>query len=142
MAPEFKNITPDLMVDDISETVRYYTDKLGFRLCMLVPEGENIIEEEMSSSKRYVYAMVKKDRVFLMFMRRDIYEKDIPVLENTGAGASATFYIDSENVTGLLHSYEKKGVEVIKGLSETWYGMKEFYIRDCNGYILGFVEKA
>jgi uncharacterized glyoxalase superfamily protein PhnB len=86
--------------------------------------------------------MVKKDRVFLMFMRRDIYEKDIPVLENTGAGASATFYIDSENVTGLLHSYEKKGVEVIKGLSETWYGMKEFYIRDCNGYILGFGEKA
>jgi hypothetical protein len=28
-----------------------------------------------------------------------------------------------------------------KELETTWYGMREFYIKDCNGYILGFAER-
>lgn len=35
----------------------------------------------------------------------------------------------------------KKKVEIAKELSTTWYGMNEFYIRDNNGYILGFAEQ-
>jgi uncharacterized glyoxalase superfamily protein PhnB len=32
--------------------------------------------------------------------------------------------------------------EVVKGLYEAFYGMKEFYIKDPNGYMVGFAEKA
>ena len=142
MGHNFRKITPDLMVSDISKTVRYYVDKLGFELCMLVPEGENCLEEKMSSSRRYVYAMVKRDGVFMMFMRRDVYGEDIKALKNADIGASASFYIDVEDVNGLYDAYEKKAVEIIREISLTWYGMKEFYIRDCNGYILGFGERA
>ncbi|EKB58258.1 hypothetical protein HMPREF9700_02066 [Bergeyella zoohelcum CCUG 30536] len=30
----------------------------------------------------------------------------------------------------------------ITELKTTWYGMQEFYLKDLNGYILGFAEKA
>ena len=30
---------------------------------------------------------------------------------------------------------------MVKELSTTWYGMKEFYIYDNNGYVLGFAEQ-
>lgn len=30
---------------------------------------------------------------------------------------------------------------MVKELSTTWYGMNEFYIRDNNGYVLGFAEQ-
>ncbi len=35
----------------------------------------------------------------------------------------------------------KSKAEVVKDLETVWYGMQEFYIKDCNGYILGFAER-
>jgi uncharacterized glyoxalase superfamily protein PhnB len=35
----------------------------------------------------------------------------------------------------------KDKVTVVKELHTTWYGMQEFYVKDCNGYILGFSQQ-
>ena len=47
-------------------------------------------------------------------------------------------------VIGLEELFEKikDEVEIVKGLHEAFYGMKEFYVRDKNGYMLGFAEKV
>ena len=29
----------------------------------------------------------------------------------------------------------------IKDIDTTWYGMREFYIQECDGYILGFATQ-
>jgi uncharacterized glyoxalase superfamily protein PhnB len=50
------------------------------------------------------------------------------------------FYIDVENIEETYKQLEGR-VEIAKTLETTWYGMREFYIRDCNGYILGFAER-
>lgn len=77
----------------------------------------------------------------MMFMRKDVYEEDIPALKDTAIGAAATFYCDVDNVGELYGSFKERGVEIVKDISTTWYGMKEFYIKDCNGYVLGFAER-
>jgi uncharacterized glyoxalase superfamily protein PhnB len=77
-----------------------------------------------------------------MFMLKDTYEEDIPALEGSNIAASATFYFDVDDVEALYSAYKQKGVEIVKDISTTWYRMREFYIRDCNGYILGFAEQA
>lgn len=46
----------------------------------------------------------------------------------------------------MLFGYEKNRsvkdrAEIIIDLRTAWCGMQEFYMRDCNGYILGFAEK-
>jgi len=51
------------------------------------------------------------------------------------------FYIDVENIKEIYTQLEDH-VEIVKALETTWYGMLEFYIRDCNNYILGFGEKV
>ncbi|KJJ85728.1 Glyoxalase/bleomycin resistance protein/dioxygenase domain protein [Candidatus Omnitrophus magneticus] len=142
MALKFKKLTPDLMVTDVAITVKFYIEKLGFRLNMLVPENENTIETNLIDGKKYVYAMVSRDEVFLMFMRKDVYEKDVPSLKDVPIGASATFYCDVDNIDMLFNLFKESGVDIIKNVSMTWYGMKEFYIKDCNGYILGFAEQV
>ena len=142
MQTTFKKLTPDLMVINVAKTVEYYTKKLGFKLDMLVPENEETIETELRDGKEYVYAMVSRDGVFVMFMRKDVYEKDVPALKGVTIGASATFYCEVDNIDELRDSFKGKGVEIIKDLSVTWYGMREFYIQDCNGYILGFAEQS
>jgi 5-bromo-4-chloroindolyl phosphate hydrolysis protein len=35
----------------------------------------------------------------------------------------------------------KSKVEIVKELHTTFYGMQEFYFKDCNGYILAFAER-
>jgi len=137
----FKKLTPDLMVTNVSETVIFYTENLGFRLDMLVPENEKTIEAELTKDKKYVYAMVSKNEVFVMFMRRDVYEEDISALKDMPIGASASFYIEVEDIEALYQELKPK-VEIVKELENAWYGMKEFYIKDCNGYILAFAERV
>lgn len=137
----FKKLTPDLMVMDVSMTVKFYTGSLGFKLDMLVPKNEKTVETELSEDKRYVYAMVSRNEVFIMFMRKDVYEEDIPALKGCSIGASASLYIETQDLEALYRELKPK-VEIVKELHTTWYGMKEFYIRDCNGYILGFAEQA
>lgn len=142
MKIKFKRITPDLMVLDVARTVKFYAEKLGFKIAMLVSENEKTIETRLDDSKKYVYAMVSRNDVFVMFMRKDVYEEDVRALKGFPIGASATFYCDVDNVDELYDFCKGNGVELITDLSTTWYGMKEFYIKDCNGYILGFAEKA
>jgi len=137
----FKKLAPDLMVSDVGKTVTFYTEKLGFKLDMLVPENEKSVETALTKNKIYSYAMVSRDEVFVMFMQKDAYAQDLPELKGAAIGASASFYFDVDNVDELYDAFKGKGVEIIKGLSTTWYGMKEFYIKDCNGYILGFGQR-
>jgi uncharacterized glyoxalase superfamily protein PhnB len=142
MSVKFRKLTPDLMVTDVAKTVKFYTEKLGFKLDMLVPENENTIETSLINNKKYVYAMVSRDEVFVMFMRKDVYEKDVPALKGVSIGASATFYCDVDNISIRFNSFKESGIDIIKDISTTWYGMKEFYMRDCNGYIIGFAEQV
>jgi uncharacterized glyoxalase superfamily protein PhnB len=142
METRLKKITPDLMVVDVAVTVNFYTEKLGFKLEMLVPESGKRVETKLVNGREYVYAMVSRDEVFMMFMRKDVYVEDVPVLKGASIGASATFYCEVSSLSDLYDSFQRKGVEIVKDVSVTWYGMKEFYIRDCNGYILGFAEQT
>ncbi len=52
-------------------------------------------------------------------------------------GASSTYYIEVESADEMYDKVKDK-VEIYKTIENTWYGAREFYIRDLNGYILGF----
>ena len=137
---KLKKLTPNMMVNDVRESVEFYTDILGFTLDMIVPENSKTIENELKDGKNYVYAMVSRDEVFIMLMKKDVFEADLPMLKGTTIGASVSFYCDVDNINEVYHSLKNK-VDIAIDLHTTWYGMQEFYIKDCNGYILGFAEK-
>ncbi len=137
---KFTKLTPNFSVKNVKDTILFYQDILGFKLEMVVPNNENIIEQNISEGKIYDYAMMSKDEVFVMFLEENSFKKHIPLLKDTPQGASVLFYIDVEDIDTIYDSIKEK-VEIVKKLETTWYGMKEFYIKDCNGYILGFGEK-
>lgn len=56
-------------------------------------------------------------------------------------GASAVFYIRVDDVDKWYETISRKA-EVVKQIETTWYGMREFYIKDNNGYILGFATQV
>lgn len=134
-----KKINPNLMVKDVKETVKFYKNNLGFELVMAVPETQDGILNKIPEDKKIIYALVKNGDVEIMFQAEESFKEDVFVLKNSQMGASCTFYIELENLENFYKSIKDK-VDVTKELFTTWYGMKEFYIRDNNGYILTFAE--
>ncbi|MDR2790491.1 MAG: VOC family protein [Campylobacteraceae bacterium] len=84
-------LTPNLAVKDIKQTARFYCENLGFELVMAVSITQEGIDQQMSDDKEYVYAMLKKDGVELMFQRADSFQEDISLAKSIPIGASALF---------------------------------------------------
>ncbi|TDN99804.1 VOC family protein [Sunxiuqinia elliptica] len=134
-------LTPNLEVRDIKNTVEFYTTKLGFKLVMAVPESQDGIDQELANDKAYVYALMQKDQVELMFQRSDSFKEDVVFAKGLPIGASVSFYMEMEGIKELHAELSSQGLEVTE-LKMAWYGMREFYLKDLNGYLLGFGEKA
>lgn len=136
---KLNKLTPNFAVQDIRKTVSYYQNLLGFKLLMAVPEDKSSIDSELDENKTYIYAMMGRDEVDAQFQRLDSIGEDIPPLKDVKQGASVSFYMGVEDIDEFYQEIKSK-VDVVVDLKTTWYGMQEFYIRDCNGYILAFAE--
>ena len=123
-----KKLTPNLMVEDVAQTLAFYRDVLGFEAIMTLPD-----------TAPFDFAIVRRDNVELMFQSRQSLSENVPTLTGSSIGASQTFYIE---VTGLRELYEslRDKVDIVVDLHTTFYGTQEFYFRDLNGYILSFAE--
>ncbi|HAY3535253.1 VOC family protein [Elizabethkingia anophelis] len=134
-------LTPNFEVTDIKQTVAYYAENFGFRLVICVPETQDGIDQSLAEGKTYVYAMMQKDNVEIFFQRTDTFKEDVVFSQGLPIGASVSFYMDIEGIREFYQEMRKRNLE-ITDLKTTWYGMQEFYLKDLNGYILGFAEKA
>ena len=125
-----KKLTPNLMVEEVAPTLKFYREVLGFEVVMTLPE-----------QAPFDFAIVQRDGVELMFQSRASLSENVPALAGSPIGASQTFYIE---VTGLdaLYPQLRDRVEIVVDLHTTFYGTREFYFRDVNGYILSFSEPA
>ncbi len=138
---KIKKLSPNFEATDIKKTVDFYTENFGFTLVMAVPESQDGIEQTLDSSKTYVYAMMQKDNVELMFQRSDTFKKDVIFAKDLNMGATVSFYIDIEGIKDFYNTLKNKKLQITE-LKTTWYGMQEFYVKDLNGYIIGFAEKV
>lgn len=134
-------LTPNFEVADIKKTVAFYSENFAFNLMMAVPETQDGVEQTLSENKEYVYAMMQKDNVELMFQRSDTFKHDVIFSKGFPIGASVSFYMEIEGIKEFYENIKSKGLQATE-LRTTWYGMQEFYLKDINGYILGFAEKA
>lgn len=134
-----KKMTPNLAVANVSETVQYYQNHLGFALTAAVPESQDGVDQQIIEGKSYVFAMMKSGDVEIMFQRIDSFVHDVELADDERIGASVSFYAEVEGITELHASLKAKGLKPTE-IKTTWYGANEFYLKDLNGYILGFSE--
>jgi uncharacterized glyoxalase superfamily protein PhnB len=124
-----QSLTPNLMVNDVEETIEYYTDVLGFTLLMTVPE-----------TGKLDWAMVKRNEVVIMFQSSKSLKEGVPRLAGEKPGGGLTFYIKVDKITEIHEEFFNNEVEIISELESTFYDTIEFSVVDNNGYILTFSE--
>lgn len=134
-------LTPNFEVRNIRETVEFYQSVLDFSLTMAVPETQDGIEQAMVDGKEYRYALVSKDNIEMMFQRTDSFKEDVSFAKDLSLGASVSFYMEIDGIDDFYSQIKDKNIKPTE-LKTAWYGMREFYIKDNNGYILGFAEKT
>ncbi len=108
-------IVPMLWVSDIPATVSFYSEVLGFK-CL---------------SQMDHWAVLEKDEVELMLSLPNAHEAfERPLF-------TGSFYFECDEVDQLWESVKDKA-KVVYPIEDFDYGMREFAIRDNNGYILQF----
>jgi len=137
---EFRTITPNFLVENVAKTTKFYQDKLGFSIKMVLETDTGNIESAFSQSKEYNYSVLNRGEAHMMFIQESTFREEIWDTELKFSGASVLFYIDVDKVDEIYHEFRQKDVEIVKELTTKWSGRREFYIKDCNGYILAFSE--
>jgi uncharacterized glyoxalase superfamily protein PhnB len=137
---KFTKLSPIFQVDNVKAAVQFYQDILGFNIEMAVPMGECACEQQLSADKEYIWASVSRDNVELMLQESANFRADMELLQTATIGASVSFYIEIEGLDELFRQVKSKGV-TSTDIKTTRYGMREFYVRDLNGYVLGFADK-
>jgi uncharacterized glyoxalase superfamily protein PhnB len=138
---KISKLSPNFEVRDIRKSVEFYIQHFGFKLIMAVPESQDGVDNVIHSDKEYVYAMIQQDAVEIMLQRSDTFKTDVPFSSGMKIGATVSFYMEVEGIQNLHQSLKNEKLEITE-LQKTWYGMQEFYVKDLDGYILAFAEKA
>jgi uncharacterized glyoxalase superfamily protein PhnB len=125
---EVKKITPILFAQKLEPCIRFWTERLGFQKTVEVPEGDKI-----------AFAILEKNGLELMYQSFASAEKD-----NAATGAAARqgpsfLYIEVEDLNAALEA--AKEAEIVMPVRTTFYGAKEFGVKDPAGHYLIFAQQ-
>jgi len=116
------NLSPLLETNDIKTTIEFYTGTLGFTL-------RGTFEHEGVTT----WCDLVKDGVAIMFSLPNSKMNYQKIL------LSGSIYINTEDVDVLWNLLKEK-CDVVYPIENFVYGMREFAIKDNNGYVLNFGE--
>ena len=134
-------LTPNLMTEDVNASIDFYCNRLGFRFIVGVPTGSEEMVSGDPGKAPLRWAMLQREEASLMFQARDSLAEEAQTFSHMPLGASATFYLEVANLDSLLE-HVGEHTEVVVPERVTFYGMREVWIRDNNGYVLTLAEKA
>lgn len=115
-----KEIRPMLYTKELKATIEFYTRHLGFTC------GE--------FNEEWQWAAMHRDKIEFMLA----YPNEHVPFERPGF--TGTFYIISEDVDALWEELKDKA-EVVYPIENFEHGMREFAIKDNNGYMLQFGQE-
>jgi uncharacterized glyoxalase superfamily protein PhnB len=120
-AAALRAATPMIHVPDVRATAAWY-EAIGFTL----------LESHDDGGKGLSFAILSAGNTRLMLNQGGSL--------STAERREVDLYVDTERVDQLFASLRDR-VRVVAGLNETDYGMREFIIRDPNGFWITFGQR-
>jgi lactoylglutathione lyase len=126
-AVNFISATPNLLVADVSASLMFYRDVLGFELVRSVPD-----------EAPFIFVWLKRGGVELFL--NDVKTASDSIKLDLRAGGTSTLYVDVSDVKALLDQLTGHA-KVVMPLTDQFYGMREFAILDPDGYLVTFAQR-
>lgn len=117
-------LSPLLAVRNMKQTIEFYKDTLGFKTGMVFPDADNP-----------EYADVSKDGMVLMF----IPAKNVGIGSEERLGIGVNLYMEIDgDIDGYYAELKSKGVKIAVEIKDEPFGIRDFTIKDIDGYQLTF----
>jgi lactoylglutathione lyase len=131
---EYKKITPNLIVKDVSASLKFYSEVLSLPAAITVPE-----------QPPFVFASVTAGGIEIFFNQQENVAAEPTEFAKEFAarplGGSFTMFIEVEGIEEILARVQQHKARIVMPLQEMFYGMKEFAFLDPDGYIITIAEK-
>ena len=120
-----------LITEDIQRVIAHYRDRLGFELAGAMPDDDP------------TWCLLKRDETRIMFVGPhdhdddDNHDQEGDDHEHVHAPGVSSLYFYPDDIDTLWDELKDRD-EVEHPLEDMDYGMREFTIRDPNGYALNF----
>jgi uncharacterized glyoxalase superfamily protein PhnB len=122
-----KKITAVLLVEKVEPCVKFWTERLGFEKTAEVPDGDQL-----------AFAMLQKGGVEIMYQTYATVEKDNPHPDMLARKGPTFLFIEVDDLAATMAA--TAGAEVVMAERTTFYGSKEFGIKDPAGHFLTFAQ--
>ena len=130
MPHHFSKLTPNLIVSDVSRSLAFYRDVLGFQVALTVPPD----------AEPYVFASVQSGTIEIFSNAPEPAYAEYPAFRARPIGGTLTLFIEVVDVAGLHNALDGR-VRVVMPLERKWYGVTEFAIVDPDGYVITFAQR-
>lgn len=121
-------ITPILFVDAIEPSLEFWVGRLQFEKTAEVPEGDHL-----------GFVILKQGDSEIMLQSRESMKKDVSAASQAMLSMTSCLYIEVDSFTDALQRVQ--GAEVLVPQRDTFYGMREIYVREPEGQIVGFAAR-
>jgi uncharacterized glyoxalase superfamily protein PhnB len=122
-----KRITAVLLANEIEPCVQFWVDRLGFEKPVEVPGGDKL-----------VFASLQKDGTEIMYQTFASVEKDHQHSDVLSRKGPTFLYIEVDDLAATMAA--AAGAEILMPERTTFYGSKEFGIKDPAGHIVTFAQ--
>jgi len=122
-----KRITAVLLVEEVEPCVRFWTERLGFEKTVEVPDGSKL-----------AFAVVVKDGAEIMYQTYASVAKDNPHPDMLARKGPTFLYIEVDDLAAVQAA--AAGAEIVMPERTTFYGSKEFGVKDPAGHIVTFAQ--
>ena len=128
MPHHLTKLTPNLVVADVSRSMAFYRDVLGFSVQTTVPDAVP-----------YVFAIVQSGPVEIFLNAAEAAAAEYPAFKGRPIGGTLTLFMQVDDARAA-HEALKNRVEIVMPLEKKWYGVVEFAFLDPDGYIITFAQ--
>ena len=116
-------VAPVLLVSDVASAAAYYRDRLGFSY------------DNFFGSPPH-FCIIYRDGCSMMLSYTKDPQSIVPHYRVVDRMWNAYFWVD--NVELLYKEFVDRGAEIDYSICQTRYGIREFGVKDINGYDIGF----
>jgi len=136
-------LTPNLMSENVNQSVTFYCKHLGFQfLAGMREEGEDLDArvDTFADDVPLQWAMLGREGAMLMFQSRASLGRECEEMTALPLSVSGALYLEVADLDSLLAALDGE-VQTVLDDHTTFYGMRETWVRDNNGYTLVLAQK-
>lgn len=127
---KIKNLTPELIVDNVNRSIDFYSDVLGFHVTATVPDNGQFDWAQMRLGDETNGSQI-------MFETRQAVAKELPGDHNK---SGVIIYLEVEDIIAWYRQVKSK-TQVQVELHKTFYDSQEFALQDPDGYWIILSER-